>query len=42
MPFTLRLSLRFLVQCAVTYNAGTFLKLPLDCFVGFGSHVTKT
>ena len=35
MPFTLRPSRRFPVQCAVTYQAGPFLKLPLAYFLGF-------
>jgi len=29
MPFTLRLNQRFPVQCAVTYHAGPFSKVPL-------------
>ncbi len=37
MPFTIRPYRRFLVQYAVTYNAGTFLKLPLAYLLGFGS-----
>lgn len=32
MPFVLSPYRRFLVQCAVTYNADLFLKLPLGCF----------
>jgi hypothetical protein len=41
MPFTIRPYRRFPVQCAVTYNAGPLLKLPLAYILGFGSHVTK-
>ena len=37
MPFTIRPFRRLPVQCAVTYNAGTFLTLPLTYFSGFGS-----
>jgi hypothetical protein len=29
MPFSIRPHRRFPVHCAVTYNAGPFLKLPL-------------
>ncbi len=31
MPFTIRPYHRFPVPCAVTYNTGTFLKLPPAC-----------
>ena len=37
MPFSIRHFRRFPVQCAVTYNAGLFLKLPLVYFSCFGS-----
>ena len=37
MPITLRPNRRFPVQCSVTYNAGLIRKLPLACFLGFGS-----
>jgi hypothetical protein len=40
MPFTLRPFRRFPAHCAVTYDAGPFLKLPLAYFLGFGSLVT--
>ena len=36
MPFTIRPFRRFPVQCAVTYNAGPFLKMPLAHLSGFG------
>jgi len=39
MPFSARLFRRFPVQCAVTYNVGPFLKLPLAYFSGFGSSI---
>ena len=32
MPFTLRLNQRFPVYCAVTYQAGLFLKLSMAYF----------
>jgi hypothetical protein len=35
MPFSIRPSRRFPVQCAVTYHAHLFLKLPLAYFFGF-------
>jgi len=35
MSFMLRPYRRFPVQCAVLYNAGPFLKLPLSCSLGF-------
>ena len=37
MPFTIRPFHRFPVHCAVTYNAGLFLKLPLAYCSGFWS-----
>jgi len=37
MPFTIRPYRRFTVQCAVTYNTGPLLKLPLVYCSGFGS-----
>ena len=40
MPFSLRLFCRFPVQCSVTYNAWSFLKLQLVYFLGFGSLIT--
>ena len=40
MPFLIRLSRRFPVQCAVTYNAGSFLKLPLAYCLGFWLLIT--
>ena len=40
MSFVLRPFRRFPVQCAVTYNAGPFLKLLLAYFLGFGSLIT--
>jgi len=40
MPFTLRPYRRFPVQCAVTYNAGRFLKLPLAYIFGFWFLIT--
>ncbi len=40
MPFTLRPYRRFPVQCAVTYNAGRFLKLPLAYIFGFWLLIT--
>ena len=40
MPFTLRPFRRFPVQCAVTYNAGSFLKLPLTYCSGFWLLIT--
>ncbi len=40
MPFTIRPSRRFPVQCAVTYNAGPFLKRPLACLLGFWLLIT--
>jgi hypothetical protein len=39
MPFSISSFRRFLVQCAVTYNAGPFLKL-LTYFLGFGMLLT--
>ena len=38
MPFTIRPFRRFPVRCAITYNAGLFLKLPLAHCSGFRSH----
>lgn len=40
MPFTLRPFRRFPVQCAVTYYAGPFLKLPLTYVLGFWLLIT--
>ena len=40
MPVTLRPYRRFPVQCAVTYNAGRFLKLPLAYIFGFWFLIT--
>ncbi len=40
MPFTIHPYRRFPVQYAVTYNAGTFLKLPLAYLLGFGLLIT--
>lgn len=37
MPFSIRPSHRFPVQCAVMYYAGPFLTLPLANFSGFES-----
>jgi uncharacterized protein (TIGR01244 family) len=37
MPFSIRPYRRFPVQCAVTYNAGPLLNLPLATFSVFGS-----
>jgi hypothetical protein len=37
MPFSIRPNRRFPVQCAVTYNAGPFFKLPLASCSGFGA-----
>ena len=37
MPFSIRPCRRFPVHCAVMYNAGIFLKLPLASSSGFGS-----
>jgi hypothetical protein len=37
MPVLIRPYRRFPVYCAVTYNAGRFLKLPLAYLVSFGS-----
>jgi hypothetical protein len=37
MPFAIRPGWRCPMQCADTYNAGPFLKLPLAFFLGFGS-----
>jgi hypothetical protein len=36
MPFSTRPFLCSLVQSFVTYNAGSFFKLPLAYFLGFG------
>jgi hypothetical protein len=36
MLFKIRPYRRFPEQCAVTYNAGTFVKLPLAYLLGFG------
>ena len=38
MVFTLRPFRRFPVHCAVTYHAGSFLRLPLAYFFSFGSY----
>ena len=40
MPFETRPYHRVPVQCAVTYHAGPFLKLPLAYFSGFWSLIT--
>jgi hypothetical protein len=40
MPVSIRPSRRFLVQCSVTYNAGTFLKLLLVYCSGFWLLIT--
>jgi hypothetical protein len=40
MPFLIHPFRRFPVQCAVTYNAGPFLKLPLAYFSVFGLLIT--
>ena len=40
MPFSIRSFRRFPVQCAVTYNAGPFLKLPRAYLLGFWSLIT--
>jgi hypothetical protein len=40
MPFLIRPYRRFPVHCAVTYNPGTFLKLPLAYFSGFWLLIT--
>ena len=40
MPFSIRPFRRFPVHCAVTYNAGSFLTLPLAYFSGFWSLIT--
>jgi hypothetical protein len=40
MPFSIRPSRRFPGQCAVTYHAGLFLKLPLTSLLGFGTLIT--
>ena len=40
MPFLIRPHRRFPVQCAVAYNAGPVLKLPLASCLGFGSLIT--
>jgi hypothetical protein len=40
MPFLIRLSRRFPVQCTVTCNAGSFLKLPLAYCLGFWLLIT--
>ena len=40
MPFSIRPHRRFPVQCAVTYHAGPFLKLPLAYFSGFWLLIT--
>ncbi len=40
MPFTLRPYRRFPVQCAVTNNAGAFLKRPMAYLLGFWLLVT--
>jgi len=40
MPFTTRPYRRFPVHCAVTYNVGPFLKLPLAYFSSFWSLIT--
>jgi hypothetical protein len=40
MPFSIRPSRRFPGQCAVTYHAGPFLKLPLTSLLGFGTLIT--
>jgi hypothetical protein len=40
MPFVLRPFRRFSVQCAITYNAGPFLKLTLAYFSGFWILIT--
>jgi hypothetical protein len=40
MSFSIRPFCRFPVHCAVIYNAGLFLKLPLVYCLGFGSLIT--
>ena len=40
MPFTVHPYRRFPVQCAVTYNAGPFLTLPLAYCLGFWLLIT--
>ena len=40
MPFSIRPFRLFSVQCAVTYNAGPFLKLPLAYCSSVGSLIT--
>ena len=40
MPFSMRLFRHFPAQCADTYHAGAFLKLPLAYFTGFWSLIT--
>ena len=40
MPFFIRPYRRFPVHCAVTYNTGSFLKLPLAYVAGFWSLIT--
>jgi hypothetical protein len=40
MPFSIRPSRRFPVHCAVTYNSGPFLTLPLACCLGFWLLIT--
>jgi hypothetical protein len=40
MPFSVRPYRRFPVQCAVTYNARSFFKLPLAYFSGFWILIT--
>ena len=40
MPFTLRPHRRFLVHCAIMYNAGSFFTLPLTYVLSFGILLT--
>lgn len=40
MPFSIRPFRRFPMHCAVTYNAGQFIKFPLAYFCGYGSLIT--
>ena len=40
MPSMIRPSRRFPVPCAVTYNAGPFLTMPLACISGFWLLIT--
>ena len=42
MPFSIRPFRRFPVECAVTYNAGPFIKLPLVYCSEFGQFFRAT